>query len=37
MLGGGKRYRGDVHMATLLQPSRPITFGVRFLVDNAQV
>ena len=34
---GGERYRGDIHVSTLFEPSRPITFGVRFLVDDAQV
>jgi hypothetical protein len=34
---GSERYRGDIHVSTLFEPSRPITFGVRFLVDDAQV
>src|SRR5256885_14117101 len=34
---GGERHRGHIHVSTLLEPSRPITLGVRFLVDDAQV
>src|SRR5439155_3252967 len=34
---GGQRNRGDIHVSTLLQSSRPGTLGVRFLVDDAQV
>ena len=36
MLGSG-RHRGDIHVPALLEPSQPITFGVRLLVDDAQI
>ena len=34
---GGERHSGDIHVPTLLQPPRPLTFGVRLLVDDTQI
>jgi hypothetical protein len=34
---GGERHGSDIHMPTLLQPSCPLSFGVRLLVDDTQM
>lgn len=32
-----KCHRSDIHVPALLEPSRPITLGVHFFVDDAQI